>query len=429
MQVMAIEYVPRLVDPLVASILGDFPALLVVGPRATGKTTTAARHARTVIQLDQPGRATSVRADPDAVLRGLDEPVLIDEWQLAPEVLGAIKRAVDSDPRPGRYLITGSVRATLNTDSWPLTGRAIRVRMCSLVERELAGDPNQPTVVDLLAAGDISNLTTPRNPPDLRDYVELAVRSGFPEAVRQTTGSGQRRWLNSYIDELLTRDAEEIEPGRDPDRLRQYLQAWAMNTAGITEHSTLYEAAGISRSTAQAYDRLLGNLLVTETVPAWSSSRIKRLTRMPKRLVADPGLACAVLGVDAEGVLADGDLLGRIVETFVLAQLRAELPLSDLNPRFHHVRTEKGRQEVDLVIEYGAGRLIGVEIKAKSAPVAHDARHLRWLQEELGDKFVCGVVFHTGPAIYPLADRITAVPICALWGSAAREAARKEVEA
>src|SRR5919108_4543273 len=124
---MAVEYVPRLVDPLVSQILADFPALLVLGPRATGKTTTAARHAQTVIRLDQPGRAASVRADPDAALRGLAEPVLIDEWQLAPEVLGAVKRSVDRDARPGRYLITGSVRAALNADTWPLTGRAVRI--------------------------------------------------------------------------------------------------------------------------------------------------------------------------------------------------------------------------------------------------------------------------------------------------------------
>lgn len=415
MLVMALEYVPRLVDPLISGILTEFPALLVVGPRATGKTTTAARHARTAIQLDQPGRATSLRADPDAALRGLDEPVLIDEWQLAPEVLGAIKRAVDSDPRPGRYLITGSVRAVLNTDSWPLTGRAVRVLMSGLVERELAGDPNRPTIIDVLASGDTIGLTVLADPPDLRDYVDLAARSGFPDAVRRTTAAARRRWLNSYVDDLLTRDVHELEPGRDPDRLRQYLQAWAINTAGVAEHAALYEAAGISRSTALAYDRLLGNLLVTETVPAWASSRVKRLTRMPKRFVADPGLACAVLGVDTDGVLADGDLLGRIVETFVVAQLRAELPLSDLNPRLHHIRTEKGRHEVDLVIEYGAGRIVGVEIKATSAPTAHDARHLQWLRDELGDAFVCGVVFHTGPAIYPLSDQITAVPICTLW--------------
>jgi predicted AAA+ superfamily ATPase len=413
---VATGYVPRLVDPLVDHVLDEFPALLIVGARATGKTTTAERHAKTIVRLDQPGRAAAVRADPDAALRGLEEPVLIDEWQLVPDVLGAIKRSVDHEPRPGRYLITGSVRAALDTDSWPLTGRAIRIQMSGLVERELVGEPTRPSIIDRLATGDVASLAVPPDPPDLRDYVDLAVRSGFPDAIRRTTADARRRWLTSYIDEMLTRDAEELEPGRDPDRLRAYLQAWAANTAGVTEHATLYDRAGISRATALAYDRLLGNLLVTDTVPAWHSSRIKRLTRMPKRLVADPGLACAVLGVDAEGVLADGDLLGRVIETYAFGQLRAELPLSSLDPRFHHLRTEKGRQEIDLVIEYGAGRLVGVEIKAKAAPTAHDGRHLGWLRDELGDRFVHGIVLHTGPATYPLDERITAVPLCAIWG-------------
>jgi predicted AAA+ superfamily ATPase len=368
-----------------------------------------------VIRLDQPARATAISADPDAALRGLAEPVLIDEWQIVPDVLGAIKRSVDHDPRPTRFLITGSVRAALTTESWPLTGRAIRVQMSGLVERELAGHANRPSALDVLAAGDVGSLTVPADPPDLRDYVELAVRSGFPDAIRRTSMAARRLWLNSYVDELLTRDAQELEPGRDPDRLRQYLMAWALNTAGVTEHAALQEPAGISRPTALAYDRLLGNLVVTETVPAWSSSRVKRLTRMPKRFVVDPGIACAVLGVDVDGVLADADLLGRIIETFAVAQLRAEVPLSGLNPRFHHLRTEKGRQEVDLLIEYGAGRLVAVEIKAKSAPTSHDARHLRWLRDEVGDKFVHGVVLHTGPGAYPLGDGITAVPLCALW--------------
>lgn len=105
------EYHPRSADRLIGDLLGELPALLIVGPRACGKTTTASRHAATIVRLDRPAEAVAFRADPDAALRGLDEPVLLDEWQAAPEVLGAVKRAVDTDPRPGRYILTGSVRA------------------------------------------------------------------------------------------------------------------------------------------------------------------------------------------------------------------------------------------------------------------------------------------------------------------------------
>src|SRR5215212_6960107 len=112
-----------MVDGVLEQRLRHHPAVLLIGPRATGKTTTAARLARTVIRLDERGAAVAVEADPDAALHGLEEPVLIDEWQVVPDVLAAIKRAVDSDPRPGRFIVTGSVRGDVDSPTWPGTGR------------------------------------------------------------------------------------------------------------------------------------------------------------------------------------------------------------------------------------------------------------------------------------------------------------------
>src|SRR5207247_2563216 len=142
--------------------------ILVVGPRATGKTTTAARHAATVVRLDQPAEAAAFQADPDAALRGLEEPVLLDEWQAVPGILAAVKRAVDQDPRPGRYLITGSVRAELEGETWPGTGRLLRVPMYGLTARELLGDPTKPAFVDRLVDEGIASLSLPSDKLDLR---------------------------------------------------------------------------------------------------------------------------------------------------------------------------------------------------------------------------------------------------------------------
>ncbi len=152
-----------------------------------------------------------------------------------------------------------------------------------------------------------------------------------------------------------------------------------------------------------------------ESLPAWTSNRLKRLTRAPKRYIVDPSLAAGALGLDLTGVLRDGTMLGRILETFVVAQIRAEAALSPSGPRVLHLRTEHGRQEVDLVAAFGAGDVIGIEIKADSAPDADAAHHLAWLRETAGDRFVAGVVLHTGPRVYPLGERIWAIPICALW--------------
>ena len=134
------EYRRRLIDDLIERLLPELPALFIVGPRATGKTTTAARYAKTVVRLDREAEAVAFRADPDSALRGLPEPVLFDEWQLVPGVLGAIKRAVDAGPTPGRFLVTGSVRGDLEGELWPGTGRLTRVPLFGMSIREQLGN-------------------------------------------------------------------------------------------------------------------------------------------------------------------------------------------------------------------------------------------------------------------------------------------------
>ena len=406
---------PRLADTVLADLLAEFPALLVVGPRATGKTTTAARFAKTVLRLDEPRVARAVEADPDAVLRGLEEPILIDEWQLAPSVLGAVKRAVDTDRGHGRYIVTGSVHGRLDQPSWPGTGRLIQVGMTGLTVRELArGDLRRPSFVERLAAEGAAALRVPADPPDLRGYVELAVRGGFPESALEYSTRGYGIWLRSYLQQLFQRDVDQVDRGRDPELLRRYFEAYALNTAGVVADETIFDTAGINRRTADAYEHLLTNLFVVERVPAWHSNRLKRLVRTPKRYVVDPGLVVGALGLEVNDVMTDADVLGRLIDTFVVAQLRAELQLGGRG-RLYHLRDRNGGHEIDLIVELGHARVVAIEVKAHSAPDSRAARHLRWLRDELGDGFLAGVVLHTGTFTYPLDDKITAAPICTIW--------------
>ena len=410
------SYLPRLVDPLIDELLADFAALLIVGPRASGKTTTAARHVRSVARLDRPAEAAAFRADPDVALAGLPEPVLIDEWQVVPEVLGAVKRAVDTDPRRGRFVVTGSVRADLRHEGWPATGRLVRVDMTGLTQREFARrDLDRGPWLDKVVEHGVSALEVAPDPPDLRGYVDLAVAGGFPEPTLQVPIRGRARWLTSYLDRVLSRDVAELGETRDRGRLRRFFAAYALNTAGEVTDRSLFDAAGIDRKTADAYERLLHDLLLVDALPAWSDNRLKRLVRSSKRYVCDPGLVAAILQTNGDGVLRDGNLLGRMIETFVLAQLRAELALSDRPPRLYHLRREGGDREIDLVAEFGGRYVVAVEIKAHSAPTPHAARHLVWLREQLGDRFLAGVVLHTGPRIYRLDDRVVAAPIASIW--------------
>lgn len=207
-----------------------------------------------------------------------------------------------------------------------------------------------------------------------------------------------------------------MDGARDPEKLRRYFEALALNTAGAVTDKTILEAAGITMKTAHSYETLLHNLYVTGAMPAWYSNRLKRLAQLPKRYVLDPLLVAGALRLTADGLMRDGYMLGRMLDTFVAAQLRAELDAGVERPRLFHLRDQNGRREVDILVELDINRIIGIEIKAAGAPRKEAARHLMWLRDELGDRFVGGVVFHTGPRVYMLDDRIVAAPICALWG-------------
>ncbi len=209
------EYVRRLLDDELDGALEAHPAVLIVGPRAAGKTTTARQHAASIVRLDRPGEAAAFVADPDAALVRLREPVLLDEWQAVPDVLGAVKRAVDEDSRPGRFLLTGSVRADLESVTWPGTGRLIRFTLHGLNERELNQATAGPNPIDSLALGDPAALAAPATAPDLPGYLDVALRGGFPDVALRLEGRARERWLESYLEQMLTRDAVNIS-GRDP---------------------------------------------------------------------------------------------------------------------------------------------------------------------------------------------------------------------
>ncbi len=389
--------------------------MMVTGPRAAGKTTSARRLAAEVLRLDQPAVAAAVRADPDAALRRTERPVLLDEWQEVPEILGAVKRAVDDDPLPGRFLLTGSVEAELTQRTWPGTGRIVRMVLHGLTERELS-HTGGIGLIELAMGGDIDRLRLPRIVPDIDGYIDHAMRSGFPEAALRLSPLGRQDWLDAYLDHVVARDVRATGQIRDPVRLRHYLEVLGLSTAGLPTLATLSQAAGIDQRTADAYDGLLEALYLLDPVPAWSSNRLVRLVKRPKRYIVDPALAMSAARIDRADVLRDGDLLGRVLDTFVAAQLRPEIALRR-RARLHHLRTESGRQEIDLVVDLGGGRVVAVEVKAGAAPSARDARHLAWLREELGERFIRGIVLHTGPKPFELGDRLWALPICALWAA------------
>ena len=285
------------------------------------------------------------QADPDAALAcNLAEPVLLDEWQAAPEMLGAVKRAVDADFRPWRFILAGSQHGMLRTPGgWPGVGRVVNLALRPLTVAEQTSTGTRPLIERILAGGDLEPAA---GRWDIRDYAALAVRGGFPEVALTVPATERRAWLEGYIDGLAAR---EVLGARNPVLFRRFFDAYAAASAGVVADQKLNDAAGINHRTGGAYRRHLQNLMIVDEIPAWSTNRLKRLARSPKRYLTDCGL------------------LGRVLETFVTAQIRAEAAaVRGRRPVLHHLRSGDGRHEVDLVIEIDARRVLGVEIKGST---------------------------------------------------------------
>lgn len=405
------SYKRRRLDDVLDELLAAVPAVLLFGPRAAGKTTTAARRAASILRLDRAQEAEAVRADADAILRELDEPALIDEWQVVPEVLGAVKRACDERPDPGRFVLTGSVRAEAEAPLWAGTGRVITKRLYGFTQGELVA-PGSAPFIDRCFTG---NLAPRRSELDLRDLVALALRGGFPASL-DLPGRVRAEWLRSYVEQLVARDLVVLRPRADRELLMRFVEVSALGTANVADVTAAASAAGINRKTAEAYGELLRAVHVVSPLPAWHSNRLKRTTRRPKQHLVEPALMGPAARVDVAAVLAEPDLFGRLLESFVVAQLRAEAEWAETAVRMHHLRLEKGEREVDLVLEAG-GRVVVVELKAAARVESRDARHLAWLRDQLGERFELGVVLHCGALGRQLGDRLVAAPIETLWRS------------
>lgn len=413
---MSVEdvYIPRYVDGTLDALLAELPALMLTGPRGCGKTTTALRRAASVMRLDRPDEAAAFRAAPDAVLAAQPTPVLIDEWQVVPESMGAVKRAVDARPGAGRFILTGSIRARLDSAGWPGTGRVVPLSMFGLTVGELHDRHRAKVAPERWFSDEDPPVGTLEAAPTLVDYLDHALRGGFPSAVGLSEFA-RSTWYEGYIDQLVRHDVANLAEVRSPAGLGALLRAVALNAAGLPSLTTLAGAARIDHRTANAYLDLLEDLRIIERLPAWTANRFNRMVKTPKYHIIDTGLAAHLAGDTRTGILKSGDRIGRLIDTFVLAQLRPLLRLATPAVTAHHVRDGNQTREIDLLLESAAGQIVGIEIKAASTLELRDARHLAWLRDQIGDTFHRGIVLHTGATSYPLGERIWALPIASLW--------------
>ena len=401
---------PRIVERLLRDdLLGDFAAVLIVGPRGCGKSTSAAQFADATVDLSRPGMARAAREDPDSVLSAASGCLVIDEWQEAPEIVGAVKRAVDAGVGADRYLLTGSVRAARQASTWPGTGRLIRTRMWGLTQGELAGD-NSYNPVDALFSDEPPG---GRSELSRSELLQRIVTGRFPE-VLGLADRARSRWYEGYVGQLTDLDARQVTGGRpEPQKLRSVLTSCAARTGQVLNKQATARDAGVTAVTADAHLDLLEDLSMVVRTPAWHDKRLYRLTRSPKVHVADPGMAAHLLGLDAVHLSLDATAVGQLFETFAVSELLPHLDAGSETTFMHHFRDHSGR-EVDVLLER-RGRFVGIEVKSSTSAGHDDTRHLRWLRDRLGDAFHLGVVLYSGQFPVRLGDRLWALPLSTLW--------------
>lgn len=422
----AVDYIRRILDDELDELLLGLSAVAIEGPKAIGKTATALRRARTVHELDDPVQYEIAVADPERLLLG-ETPVLIDEWQRFPESWDLVRRAVDRDPTPNRFLLTGST-----TPIAPAThsgaGRIVRLRMRPLSLAERGSGPPTVSLREILQ-GDRPKIDG-STAVSLRQYAEEMMCSGFP-AIRRLSGRVLRAQLESYIARIVDKDFVEMGHAvRDPELLRRWMRAYAAATSTTATLETIRDAAtsgeGMkpARDSVLAYRSILEKLWVLDPVPAWIPSRnqISRLSRPDKHQLADPALATALLGITSEALLAgddggiglprDGTLLGHLFESLVTQSVRVYSQAAEAEVR--HLRTKNGRQEIDLIIVRADQRVVAVEVKLARVASDNDVKHLLWLREQIGSDLLDAVIVTTGPYAYRRADGIAVVPAALL---------------
>ncbi len=408
-------YLPRHLRGSLEVALGDTPVVALLGPRQCGKSTLCRQcePERHYVNLDDKDYLDLARTDPQGFVDNLPERVAIDEVQRAPELALAIKRSVDANRRPGRFLLTGSANLLqLPRLADSLAGRMECLSLHPLTVSEIRSSPGR--FLEAFLAGNLVPDIPPSGAPRPSELPALIVAGGYPESIQRDPVRADR-WRRNYVQSIVDRDIRDIAEVKDASDLTRLLAFLESRTAQLLNHSALSQALGHSRATIDRYLILLERLFLLRRLPAWHNNRSKRLVKAPKLHFVDSGLAATLGELDADQWNEERPRFGHLLESFVLQQLIAMADWMPRPPRFFHYR-DRDNVEVDIVIE-SHRKIWGVEIKAAASVNRDDAKGLLKLAELAGDRFQSGIVFHGGQATFFLNEeaRILAVPISKLW--------------
>jgi predicted AAA+ superfamily ATPase len=396
---------PRLVGAALAERLRVMPAVVVTGARQTGKSTLAEHLVpgeRRYRSLDDLDVLDAARRDPELLVGGR-EPVTLDEVQRAPELLRAVKRAIDRDRAAGRFLLTGSANLLLMKQvSESLAGRASYLTLWPMTRGEQRGEGRAGAWDQLLAAddGDWLDLLAAR-PDEPEDWRALARRGGYPTpALTLRTAAERAVWFDSYVRTYLERDLQDLAAISALPDFRRLMRAASLRLGQLLNQTELARDVALPQPTVHRWLNLLETSYLLVRLPAYAVNRTKRLIKSPRLYWGDTGVALHLAGDEAPG--------GAYLENLVLGDLLAWRDARLERAEIGYWRTTIG-EEVDFVIET-SGRLLPVEVKATARPRLADCAHLRTFRQEYGKKARAGLLLHTGTTLEWLAPDVLAVP-------------------
>jgi predicted AAA+ superfamily ATPase len=410
------ELVARRAFATVTAALADTRVVVINGARETGKSTLARvvadEYPGTVIRyLDETATRSAAVADPTAFVRH-DGLMVIDEVQRVPDLMLAIKHSVDLDPRPGRFLLTGSARLYgLHEIPDLLPGRSETIELWPLSQGEI-GNRTEGFIDTVFARGS----DAPVEVSDLHrgDYIGRALRGGYPQAVHRTDLGRRSRFFESYISDLINRDIRQVSDIERPTDMRRLLNTVAAQMASLVRPATVASALQLPASTVKRYLDLLDLLFVLRRIPAWSTNLTTRAIGTPKLLLVDSGLGGHLAGITSRRASRPDTPVGPLLENFVLGEIARQLTWTNEPVRLYHYRDRDG-YEVDGLLEHASGDFVAIEVKAAETVRGDDFRGINRLALRHSDRLIAGIVFYAGSQPLPFGDRLCAWPIDALW--------------
>ena len=404
----------RHLAPRLREALADTPAVLIHGPRQSGKTTLARAvgvpRGYRYVSFDDEAVAGTARNDPVGFVGALPPKVILDEVQRVPEIFTSLKAAIDQRRTAGRFILTGSAHVLFVpglADS--LAGRMGILQLHPLSQCEV--ENARPRFVDALFGGRFRTGIAERLGGELAERI---AAGGYPAALARRTGARRRAWYRDYVESQVQRDVRDLSRLRSFDALPKLLALAASQTARLVNVAELSAPFELTRQTIHEYVTLLERVFLLERLPSWHVNRMSRLVKRPKLHMGDTGIACALLGLDAATLDRNRESLGALLETFVLQELRRQASWRREPIGFFHFR-DRDDFEVDIVLEQGHLAVAGVEVKAAATVGDADFRGLRKLRDAAGKRFAGGVVLYDGTAAGKFDDGLFAVPIRALW--------------